>query len=278
MTATARRTSPTDATDWTAHRPPAIRSTLDDVQAVPAALRSEWIKLASLRSNRAVLGLNLIVSGLVAWACATFVTDEVITVSQVFIYATVLTAAIAAITGILQFAAEAEHGTLAGALTAQPARWVLVTAKTVMAASRGFVLGATGMAAGFAGAVIGGLDMGDTSGMARTALWAVLYTSLSAVLGLGVGMIVRHSAAAISGLLMWSLVVENLLRSFAPATAARFLPFNAGNALLAIKATTDTAETVAVAFTRAENAMLFTGYTAAALLLGTVLLYRRDTN
>ena len=77
---------------------------------------------------------------------------------------------------------------------------------------------------------------------------------------------------------MWSLVVENLLRGFAPAKIVRFLPFNAGNGLLLIEATTDTPEKLAVAFSRMQNALLFGGYTAVALLIGTVLLYRRDAN
>ena len=51
------------------------------------------------------------------------------------------------------FTAEAQHGTLAVTLTARPARWVIVAAKTAMAAMVGLVLGATAMVAGFGGAV-----------------------------------------------------------------------------------------------------------------------------
>ena len=38
-----------------------------------------------------MLGFTAFVGGFVAWACATFVTDEVLTVSEVFIFSTVLT-------------------------------------------------------------------------------------------------------------------------------------------------------------------------------------------
>ena len=92
-------------------------------------------------------------------------------------------------------------------------------------------------------------------------------------------MIVRHSAGAVSGLLVWWLVVENLTCTFfLPAEIARFLPFFAGNALLGIDSDTATAESIAVALTRPENALIFGGYAAAALTIGPVLLYRRDTN
>jgi ABC-2 type transport system permease protein len=261
----------------TSHRQ-ARRSTGDDVNAVPNVLKSEWIKLSSVRANKAILGLTTAAGGFTAWAVATLVTDEVQTVSQVFIFSTVLTAVFASVAGILLFSPEAQHGTLATALTAQPARWVIVAAKTMMATALGLMLGAAGMAASFGGAVLGGLDMGDTSTMAATTLWALLFTALSAVFGLGVGMIVRHSSGAISALLMWGLVVENLLTFFLPEQVSRFLPFVAGNNLLAIQGEGAFAESAATALTRGQDALVFGGYTAAALVVGTVLLYRRDTN
>lgn len=146
-----------------------------------------------------------------------------------------------------------------------------------MTAARGITLGATGMAAGFAGALAGGLSIGDTH-IASTAAWALVFTALAALLGLGVGMIVRHSSSAVSGLLIWWFVIENLLAVFMPAEALRFLPFYAGTCLLGIVSDFASAEEVAIAFTRFEDALVFGGYTAAALAAGTVLLYRRDVN
>ncbi len=277
MTATPLPTPDLPATSgtisWNLH---ATRTKLDDVGAVPAALRSEWIKLSSVRANRAILGLTTAVGGFVSWAVARFVTDEVQTVSEVFIFSTVLTAVFASVAGILLFSSEAQHGTLAAAFTAQPSRWVIVAAKAVMATTFGLVLGAAGMAAGFGAAVLGGLDLGDTSTMAATVLWALLLTALSAVLGLGVGMIIRHSSGAISGLLVWGLVVENMLTVFAPERLSRFLPFVAGNNLLGIEGEGAFAESMEVALTRTQDALVFGGYTAALLVLGTVLAYRRD--
>ena len=195
-----------------------------------------------------------------------------------FVYSTFLTAVFAAVAGILLFTSEAQHGTLATALTAQPARWVIAASKTVTATAIGLALGATGMATAVVGAIAGGLAMGDTSTMAATTMWALLFTALAALFGLGVGMIVRHSSGAISGLLVWWLVVENLLTLFVPAEVARFMPFVAGTGLLGIESDTASPETIAVALAQAENAVLFGGYVAVAVLVGTVLLYRRDTN
>jgi hypothetical protein len=77
---------------------------------------------------------------------------------------------------------------------------------------------------------------------------------------------------------VWTLVVENLFRGFASPTVSRFLPFSAANGLLEIESVSDTPETLALRLTRVQDAVLFSGYTLAALAIGTVLLYRRDNN
>jgi len=256
----------------------ATRTRRHDVAALPAVLQSEYIKLTSLRSNTAIAVLTGLIGFFATWATAALVKDEVLVVSDVFVYSTFLTAVIAAITAILTVTSEIQYGTLASALTAQPARWVLVAAKTVMAVRIGLVLGVIGMVTGTAGAFLGGLDAGDTGSMVTTASWALTFTVLASVLGLGVGLVVRHSAAAISGLIVWWLVVENLVWAFLPETVSRFLPFYAGGALLGVDIDTTTPETIAVALSRTQDALVFGGYAAVALLVGTVLLYRRDTS
>jgi ABC-2 type transport system permease protein len=134
------------------------------------------------------------------------------------------------------------------------------------------------MSAGFAGAWLGGLEMGSTSTMLNTAMWAVLYTSVAAVLGLGVGLIARHSSVAISGLLIWALVVENLLDAFIPAEYSRFLPFLAGDEMLSIEVETGATDSIVAVLTRGQGALVFGFYAAVAIAVGAVLLNRRDTN
>jgi ABC-2 type transport system permease protein len=259
------------------------RSRNDDLAAIPAALRSEWIKTRSLRSNVAILGLTVVLGVLLSLILAVFVKDDPkkhipFTVGDTFIFSTWLTTVLAIVMGILMFTSEVQHGTLANTIAAQPARWVTVAAKSTIAAGFGLAMGVLGMVGGFSGAVLGGLDMGDTSGMGATALWGLLLTSLAAVFGLGAGMIIRHSSAAISTALVWTLVVENLFRGFASPKISRYLPFSAANGLLEIESISDTPETLALRLTRVQDAMLFGGFTIAALAIGTVLLYRRDSN
>ena len=257
---------------------PATRFAGGDVRAVLAALRSDWIKASTVRVNRAILLLALGGGLLVSWAVAMFVTDQVLVVSEVGFYWTSVTSMLAAIGGVLLFGSEVQHGTLAAAVAARPARWIIALSKTLTAAALGLAVGAVGVAAGFGGAALAGLDLGETSALPATVAWALLFTTLSAVLGLGIGMIVRHSTAAIGGLLVWGFVLENLFNLVLPVELARFLPFFAGNKLLAYNNDFDTPQAIAVALTRPETALVFAGYTAVALIVGSVLLYRRDTD
>lgn len=288
MTMTTATVEPASALRSSTLRPSPIhrvepRTRRDDVAALPTALRSEWIKVSSLRSNVVILALTPVIGILLSWILATFVktdpnTHEVFTIGETFIFSTWLSTVLAAIMGTLLFTSEVQHGTLATAVASQPARWVTVAGKSIVAASFGLAMGVLGMIGGFSGAVLGGLEQGDTSGMASTALWGLLLTTLAPVLGLGVGMILRHSSAAVSILLVWAFVLENLVRTIIPAKAARFMPFSAANGLLGIQAATDTPETLAVGLTKAQDALLFGGYAALALSVGMFLLYRRDTN
>jgi ABC-2 type transport system permease protein len=265
----------------TAHalaNPLPTRTPRGDARAVADALKSEWIKAVTVRTTGTILALALGGGLAVSWAVSYFVTDRVQYVADVGFLWTGVTAMLAAIAGVLLFGAEVQHGTLASTLAARPARWVVVLAKALVAAVLGLVVGAAGLAAGFGGAVLAGLDAGDTSSVASTIGWALLFTTLSAVLGLGISMVVRNSTAAIGGLLVWGFVVENLFRLFLADGIARFLPFVAGNHLLTGSGGFDSPAAIAIALTKPENALVFGSYTVVALVLGTVLLYRRDTN
>jgi hypothetical protein len=265
------------ATTFIEYRP-ATRFAGGDVRAVLAALKSDWIKASTVRVNPAIFLLALGGGLLVSWAVAMFVTDEVLVVSEVGFYWTSVTSMLAAIGGVVLFGSEVQHGTLAAAVAARPARWIIALSKTLTAAAMGLLIGAVGLAAGFGGAALAGLDMGGTSALPATIAWALLFTTLAAVLGLGIGMIVRQSTAAIGGLLVWGFVLENLFNLFLPVEVSRFLPFFAGNKLLAYANDFDTPAALAAALTRTESALVFGGYTAVALIVGSVLLYRRDTD
>lgn len=250
-----------------------------ELRVLPDALRSERIKLFTVRTPKVLLVMTIVIDFVAAYATAKLVTDEVLTVSKVFVYPAVFTAVFAAIAGILTFTSETQHGTLAVTLAAQPGRRVIATAKALVTNIVGLTLGLVGMAAAAGGAALGGLALGDGSALAATAGWALLYTSTAATFGLGVGMIARHSAGAVSGLLVWWFVAENLLRTFTPPSVGRFvLPFDAGYRTLDVGSNFDTPEILAAALRRPEYALIFVSYAVLSLTVGAVLLNRRDAN
>ncbi len=263
---------------WATTTPSTMRTRRGDVGAVPAALKGEWIKLSSLRVNKAILALTPLIGAFTAWALASTSTYQDLTASELFIFPLSLVAMLAIVTGTLMFTSEAQHGTLAATLTARPTRWVIVTAKAAMATTVGLVLGTAAMVAGFGGALLGGVDMGDTSAIAFRAGWALLYISLAALIGLGVGMITRHSAGAITGLLLWSFVIESLFAPALPEGVVHFLPFSAGYRLLAAGPELEGPVSIAHELARPQYALIFGGYALISLAIGTLLLYRRETN
>jgi ABC-2 type transport system permease protein len=278
MTVTEAPHAPTDAAPSTiGQNHPGLRRT------VPSVLRSEWIKATTVRAKKVLLAVAAGTGVLVSWATAAFTddafaTDGALTAMDVFVLPILLAAVLAAVAGIVLFTTEVQHGTLAGAVAAHPTRWPIAIAKTVVAVGFGLLLGAIALITGFVGAMAGGLAVGDTSGLASMVAWALLYTVGSAVLGLGIGMVVRNSAAAVSGLLVWWLVVEGLIVSFAPAEAARFVPFDTGFRTLGVESEFDAPERLAAGVSNVLHASIFWGYVLAALIVGTTLLLRRDVD
>ena len=264
------------ATGTPAAAPPTLDPVaVSTVRRLGSALVSESVKLTTVRAYRAIAALTVTVGTLVTWGVARYV-DEPMTVAMLFLFASVFTAVFAAVAGILLFSTEAEHGSLGPTLSAQPRRSVVAAAKATTTAVFGATLGLAGVAAGLLGAVLGGVPAGDTSTILESSLWAVAFTTLSALLGLGVGMVARHSTVAISGLLVWWLVVENLLAVFLDPQLSRFLPFVAGNGMLQI--VVDDPDALAAALSLPQNAAVLGGYTLLALVVGTALLHLRDAH
>ena len=235
-----------------------------------AALRSEWLKLVTVRSPRVIAGLTVLVGGSAAFLVARFVTDEVVTVANVFGFSAVFTAVFAAVTGILIHTADAEHHTITQTFAAQPQRSIVVAAKAATTAGFTATLGLSGLAAGAVGAMLGGVEVGDTSTIPATIVWATGFAVLAGILGLGIGLIARQSAAAISGVLVWWLVIENLVAVFAPERVVRFMPFFAGNGMLEI------VDGEQIAFDRPATTLIFGAYAMAALLIGSIVVHRSD--
>lgn len=244
-------------------------------------IRSESIKLRSVRGTTIFVGLATVIGvGMALILGKAVKTDPYdhlpFTIGNTFLVSTWLTTLLAVVAGTLLFTTETQHGTLAGTLTARPSKSSLVAAKVVIASALGFVMGALGIAGGLLGGVASGMDTGDMSSAVSGTAWALMLTTLAPVLGLGVGLIVRHSAAAVTSVLIWALAIETLVRGMVPATVSRFMPFTAAHGILGTRAAADTPETLAAAFSHVGNVLVIGGWAAVTVVVGTALLTRQD--
>jgi ABC-2 type transport system permease protein len=225
----------------------------------PRAVRSEWIKLRSLRSTFwcAVIILVLTI-GLAALAAVVVlqgqeqavqqaVNGPALARSQVLQTVTLsstFTALVAAVLGALMITGEFGTGMIRSTFAAVPQRIPALLAKALVVAVAVFVIAAVAAVVALlvATAIMAGRGIGPDLG--DGGLWLALlgdagYLALIGVLSLVIGAIIRNSAGGIAtsiGLILVLPVVANLFAAIAKAPWAQnvgaFLPSNAGSRMM----------------------------------------------
>ena len=74
------------------------------------------------------------------------------------------------------------------------------------------------------------------------------------------------------------LVIEGLLALFLPAEIGRFLPFLAGDRMLALESDFLNTGTAGVLLTQYEGALVLAGYALLLLVVGALTFHRRDAS
>ncbi|MFI0366717.1 hypothetical protein ACH35V_02490 [Actinomadura sp. 1N219] len=200
--------------------------------AMKGAVAAEWIRLLSSRSTWWGLG----VSGALALGVAALAVrvppgeGEVTTLVDV-VSGAVFGQLVLLVLAVLAMTSEHRSGTVRLAFQAIQGRWQVVAAKAAVMGAAGGVAGfALGFAAyGFALMLApSGLDLGlGTVAEWRQVAGVGLVYAITAVIGVAVGTLVRSSAAAVGGALIWVLVAESaigLLPRVGDALA-RWMPF-----------------------------------------------------
>ncbi len=245
-----------------------------------AAVRSEWIKLRSARSNVVLLTLAIVVPvAFTVLVCAlpkkSDLTDSDTDLFSLTLAGTTIGLILFGVLGVLIIGQEYRHNTIRVTFTAQPRRRRVMGAKLITLALTAAVSGAaaTGLSYVVGNAILTsrGFDIllpGTTQ--LRAAVGTVLLYILYAVCGLGLGAIIRATAGAITLLVVWPLIVETTLGAVVSSTR-KYLPFNAASALT----NTDTTRGSDM-FTPWVGGAWFAGFVAILLLLGTLSVVRRD--
>ena len=255
-------------------------------------LRSEWIKLISLRSIRWSVALMLVLSWVGAVFLASAMRDTEFAgatsalVSQSATFSSNLTVLIMGVIGVLAITNEYSSGLIRSSLTAVPTRTPMFVAKGLVLASLALVVGALSTFGGglFAALVLGGdglSALGD-SAVLVSLLGTTLYLVLATLLSFGIGALLRSSAGAIAVvvvLLFVSTLVFQILMvtgwAWVPE-AMQWLPADLGNELStsALLPADTPAEMRGVGYWAALGGLA--AWAAAALVPAAVLLKTRD--
>jgi ABC-type transport system involved in multi-copper enzyme maturation permease subunit len=174
--------------------------------------------------------------------------------------------------GVLGSAGEYRHGTITWPLLAAPRRWPVLLAKVAAHGLAGLAFGAVAvvavllvagpwMAARHAGFSFGDDDVLEVLG------GSILACGLTAVIGVALGLLVRHQAIALLIGVGWMLLVDQVVPSAVPEVG-RFLPGGAESAL--------TRERVDGMLPMALGGLVLLGWAALLSAVATVSLRRRD--
>ncbi|MGO4594031.1 ABC transporter permease subunit [Leifsonia sp. 2TAF2] len=261
-------------------------------------VRSEWIKLRTLRSTFWTLISAVVLVVGIAALVAFAIPDKTTLLARVPAtqHAAVeaqaagftLTAATAGLTfaslviavlGVLVISGEFSTGMIRASFTAVPRRFPVFAAKTLVLFVVAFVVGLISSALSWAVAVPVLTGKGYTGDLfAADTLWAILgagvYLGLVAVFALGVGAILKSTAGGIAGALGVLLVlpiiaglVSGLTQTQWLADAQRYLLSNAGQGMSGV-ANGGVEPWV--------NVLTVLAWTVVSFVVGAVLLQRRD--
>ncbi|HLR28695.1 MAG TPA: ABC transporter permease subunit [Ruania sp.] len=259
-------------------------------------LRSEWIKLTTLRSTPWTVGVTVLamvgIALLGAYSIAA--TADMVASGQIpadagvpdfgprdgttmvnsgWVFAQI----VVTVLGVLTISGEYSTGQIRSTLTAVPTRLPVLAAKGILVAVIAFVTGLVSVAISY-GATFPILqphetvpDLADGETI-RVLLGAPLYLTMVALLALGVGALLRHAAAGIStvlGLLLMLPLLSQFITVDWFQDVAEYFPMSAGSLI------TDYGSNGA-GLSPWEGFGVLAIYVVVALAAAAVLLRRRD--
>jgi ABC-2 type transport system permease protein len=247
---------------------------------VTRQLAAELLKIRTIRSGYLLALVTLVLVALTTFAVVATEASDVLAAldeqRQVVRIASIADV-FALILGIVLVGGEQSHGTITQTFLVEPVRERVLAAKATIAAGLGALLAAAAVALVLVIAVPwlagDGIDLElDDARLQRIILGTVLVGALAAVLGVGWGAIFRGQGSAIAAALVYLLIGENILQPIL-GDNREYSPGSAFAAVVNAAQETGPNEDLLAMW---PGLLLAGGYTAAFLLLGTLLLSRRD--
>lgn len=253
-------------------------------------LRSEWSKLWSLRSTWITLALALVIGvafGLLSlWHYKSALTSghrhmdpdlATATAADLALFGTTFGQLALGVLGVLVTAGEYSTGMIRSTLVAVPTRLPVLWAKAGVYGVVALVVGTVGAFAAFVfgHGIVSGTPAAislSAPGVARSLLGAGVYLALVAVIGVGLGALLRSVAGGVSVLVATLMLVPGLAELL-PTTLrddiTPYLPSNAGGSMYAVHHAAQT-------LTPGAGLAVFAGWTALALAGAAYRLRRTD--
>jgi len=246
-------------------------------------VRMEWIKLRSLRSTWWLAAVTVVAMGATGAGVGLGYRSHtpVATAAQILnnsLSGAILAQLLLGALGALMVTGEYGTGTIRSTFAAVPRRRTVLVAKAAVCAGTALAVGLTGSLAGYLGGqlairgtAIPAAGLGDPANL-RAVLLAGVYLAAIALIGVGVGAVVRHSGAAIGtlfGLVFVPSFAIGLLGENAIAVG-RLVPL-----LMLLNSIAVTSPTAGL-LSGWVSALVMCGYAAVAILCGAALLRHRD--
>ncbi len=246
-------------------------------------LRSEQIKLRTVVMHWVLLIIATLFPLVITFLTAFFNGDDagwdsrsVIEVLSGTAFVSVL---LIGVTAAASVTGEFGFNTIRPTFTATPRRTRVVTAKAIVLLVVALevqigvvVVGAMGGAA-IAEGRGATIDLGSVDAGYNTLIGSVVLAGLMALMGLGLGLVIRSTPAVIAALILWPLLVENLLGGligliFDNQNVASWMPFRAGFSMATLQPFDGPSRLVA--------GLYFAAVTLVVLAFGTWSVNRRD--
>lgn len=257
-------------------------------------LRSEWIKLRSLRSTTwsyliviaislgmaLVMSLSMVSEMNGADASGMPAADQASLIVQSSVFGVFFGQLVAGVLGVLTISGEYTTGMIRSTLTAVPKRLPALSAKAIVLFVTTFLVGLLANLGAFlvASVVFAGVDVSASlvdPAVLLPILGGALYLALVSVFALGVGTILRSSAGGIAAVLGVMLLLPTVLQMIPAEWAHDLIPYLLSSAGLGIFTST-TAEPAGDALGAWLSLLIVLTWVGASIAGAAVLLKRRD--
>lgn len=257
------------------------------------ALRSELTKIRSVRSTRwtlrAMVVLTVVLGAIASYGQTKAHRAPYFDPTAWSLGGVWLTELLIGVIGTLVITSEYSTGMIRTSLTALPQRGLLLVAKAVVLTAMAFFAGLIGsLAAFFVGQAIMSSHHISTTithlGVVRAVIGGALYLTVGGLLAFGLGLLIRHTAAALAtavAVLFLLPIAGNLLPPSLQDQVDKWLPTAAGAQVWTVNHAPhlNSASPIGAAGPMLDpwtGFAVFCGYAAVALAAGLILFRRRD--